>query len=342
MSKNWARVVEEEMDANEGQETLQDSARKHWNSFAKENRFARDPHLTYQEPLIKNGIKIAQVDPEEVKIQAANWSSAVICMVLGANPPMAVFEGYIKRGHLGIVQIARMTMGLTMVKFNDEATRDLVLENGVLQFDRKPVIVRPWSSDLDAVKLIRYVPLWIRLHDLGLQYWGNKCLSALVSTVGKPIMVDQYTRDRSRIQFARILVEMDITDAPPRMIQFLNENGQLVEQGIDYEWLPVKCKTCLGYGHIMADCRKGEVEKKVRNIERKAPMTKPEERSQNPPISIPVSSKMQPSGSGSTTDHDQDARHRSVNVFSILQEKEGYVEEAVECRETKGSGLSST
>ncbi|XP_062080902.1 uncharacterized protein LOC133785700 [Humulus lupulus] len=332
-------------------------------------RFARDPHLTYQEPLIKNGIKIAQVDPEEVKFQAANWSSAVICMVLGENPPMAVFEGYIKRiwGHLGIAQIARMTMGLTMVKFNDEATKDLVLENGVFQFDRKPVIVRPWSSDLDAVKLIRSVPLWIRLHDLGLQYWGNKCLRALVSTIGKPIMVDQFTRDRTRIQFARILVEMDITDAPPRMIQFLNEKGQLVEQGIDYEWLPMKCKTCLGYGHIMADCRKGEVEKKVRNIERNAHVTKPEEHSQIPPISSPVSSKMQPSGSGkkddkalskndwktprkttglrmkehvpgSTSDHDQEAGQRSVNVFSILQDKEGYEEEVVECRETKGFG----
>ncbi|XP_062080942.1 uncharacterized protein LOC133785744 [Humulus lupulus] len=152
----------------------------------------------------------------------------------GANPPMAVFEGYIKRiwGHLGIAQIARMTMGLTMVKFNDEATRDLVLENGVLQFDRKPVIVRPWSSNLDAVKLIRSVPLWIRLHDLGLQYWGNKCLSALVSTVGKPIMVDQHTRDRTRIQFARVLVEMDITDAPPRLIKFLNEHGKTVDQSL--------------------------------------------------------------------------------------------------------------
>ncbi|XP_062080393.1 uncharacterized protein LOC133785153 [Humulus lupulus] len=197
------------------------------------------------------------------------------------------------------------------------------------------------------MKLIRSVLLWIRLHDLGLQYWGNKCLSALVCTVRKPIMVDQHTRDRTRVQFARVLVEMDITDAPPRMIQFLNENGQLVEQGIDYEWLPVKCKTCLGYGHIMADCRKGEVEKKVRNTERKAPMTKPEELTQNPPISVPISSKMKPSGSGkkddhslinadwktprraagsrmkepvlgSTTDHDQDVGHRSVNTFSIL------------------------
>ncbi|XP_062118356.1 uncharacterized protein LOC133831972 [Humulus lupulus] len=171
---------------------------------------------------------------------------------------MAVFEGFIKRvwGHLGIVQISRMTLGLTLVKFNDEATRDHVLENGVLQFDRKPVIMRPWTADLSAIRLIRSVSLWIRLHDLGLQYWGSKCISALVSTIGKPLLVDKFTKDRSRVQFARVLVEMEITYNPPHSFQFINEHGQVVEQGIEYEWLPTKCKSCSGFGHTMADCRK--------------------------------------------------------------------------------------
>ncbi|XP_062114012.1 uncharacterized protein LOC133825027 [Humulus lupulus] len=195
-------------------------------------------------------------------------------MVLGANPPMAVFEGFIKRvwGHLRIAQIARMTMGLTMVKFNDEAMRDHVLENGVLQFDRKPVIIRPWIADLSAIRLIRSVPLWIRLHDLGLQYWGSKCISALVSTIGKPLLVDKFTRERSRIQFARVLVEMEITDNPPRSIQFINEYGQIMEQGVEYEWLPTKCKVCSGFGHSMVDCRK---EHKTQWVKKEA-VAKPE------------------------------------------------------------------
>ena len=113
---------------------------------------------------------------------------------------MAVFEGFMKRvwGYLGIAQIARMTMGLIMVKFNDEATKYHVLENGNVHFDRKPDIVRPWTSYLSVVPLVRSVPLWIRFHDLGLQYWGSKCLSAPVNTIGKPIM-DKFTREWSRI-----------------------------------------------------------------------------------------------------------------------------------------------
>ncbi|XP_062103951.1 uncharacterized protein LOC133815081 [Humulus lupulus] len=193
----------------------------------------------------------------EVAEQAQNWNSAVICMVLGANPPFVVFEGFVKRiwRRLGIERVVQMNMGLTIVKFNDEVTRDFMLETGIVKFDKKPVIVRPWSQDSDTVRLVRLVPLWIRLPNLGLQYWGQKCLSALVITIGKPIMVDKFTKERSMVRFARVLVEMEISDDPPFVIYFVNEKGQVQEQYVEYEWLPIKCSNCKGYGHNMAECK---------------------------------------------------------------------------------------
>uniref|UniRef100_A0A803QAZ2 DUF4283 domain-containing protein n=1 Tax=Cannabis sativa TaxID=3483 RepID=A0A803QAZ2_CANSA len=78
----------------------------------------------------KNRKKIAQVDLEEVKDQAAIWSVVVVCMVLEAKPPFTIFEGFIKRkwGKLGIQQIVRMNGGFTIVKFNNVVTQDLALE----------------------------------------------------------------------------------------------------------------------------------------------------------------------------------------------------------------------
>ncbi|XP_062118720.1 uncharacterized protein LOC133832386 [Humulus lupulus] len=122
-------------------------------------------------------------------------------MVLGANPPFAIFEGFIKRiwGKLGIDRIAWLNVGFTLVKFRDESTRDLVLEARVLHFDRKPMIVKPWSADLDTLKAVKSIPVWIRFPGLGLQYWVTKCLSAFMSTIGNPILVDKVTKDRSMI-----------------------------------------------------------------------------------------------------------------------------------------------
>uniref|UniRef100_A0A803PMN7 DUF4283 domain-containing protein n=1 Tax=Cannabis sativa TaxID=3483 RepID=A0A803PMN7_CANSA len=131
------------------------------------------------------------------------------------------------QGNLGVKRIVRMHSGFTLVSFKDEVTRDIILETGVIQFDKKPVVLRPWTVDMDATQMIRSVPVWIRLNGLGLQYWGKKNLSALISTIGKPITADKVALERSMIKFARVLVDVEIKDDPPRTIAFVNEKGQL-------------------------------------------------------------------------------------------------------------------
>ncbi|XP_062075210.1 uncharacterized protein LOC133779239 [Humulus lupulus] len=211
----------------------------------------------YSEPYQKDGQTVAKLDMEEIKVEASFWKSAIICVVIGANPPLAVFEGFVKRiwGNLGIVSVAQMNAGFTMVKFRDEATKDLVLESGVVHFDRKSVVLRPWTTDIESLKSIKSVPVWVRLPDLGLQYWGVNCLSALVSTIGKPIMIDKITQNRSMIKFARVLVEMEITDSLPKFISYFNEKGQIADQIIEYEWMPTKCSNCKKLGHSISSCK---------------------------------------------------------------------------------------
>ncbi|XP_062089456.1 uncharacterized protein LOC133795989 [Humulus lupulus] len=237
-------------------------ARDKWSSFKNLLPNQGGARLEFAEPLVQDGHRIAQVDLEEIAVEASIWNSAVVCMVLGANPLFAVFEGFIKRmwGNLGIEKIARLNAGHTLVKFIDEVTRDLVLENGVLHFDRKLVIVRPWTTELDHLKLVKSVPVWVRLPGLGLQYWGTKCLSALVSTLGRPILVDKVTKDRSMMQFSRVLVEINIVDEVPKSIQFMNERGQLMEQLVEFEWLPTQCKNCKIFGHIVTFCNRKKEE----------------------------------------------------------------------------------
>ncbi|XP_062104336.1 uncharacterized protein LOC133815521 [Humulus lupulus] len=232
---------------------FQSQARDKWSQFRALLPNQGGAKLRFEEPIVQEGQRIAQVDLDEVQIESLFWSSAVVCQVLGANPPFAVFEGFIKRiwGKLGIERIARLNNGFTLVNFRDEVTRDLVLEAGVLHFDRKPVIVKPWSTDLDTLKVVKSVPVWIRLPGLGLQYWGTKCLSALMSTIGVPILVDKVTKDRSMMQFARVLVEIELSEDLPKSVQFLNEKGQLVEQFLEFEWLPTQCRGCKVYGHTV-------------------------------------------------------------------------------------------
>ncbi|XP_062074986.1 uncharacterized protein LOC133778993 [Humulus lupulus] len=185
----------------EGSE-FQRSAKDVWSKFKWNQVLTPSTRLNYTAPLKMGDQFVAQLYMEEVETEASFWKNAIVCIVLGANPPFRAFEGFVKRiwGNLGVDMIVRMHSGFTLVNFRDEATRDLILETGVIHFDQKPVVLRPWTPDMDSVRMVKSVPVWIRLNGLGLQYWGKNNLSAMVSTIGRPVMVDKVTQSRSMVK----------------------------------------------------------------------------------------------------------------------------------------------
>ncbi|XP_062074934.1 uncharacterized protein LOC133778939 [Humulus lupulus] len=218
-SSGGKRNEENRKEMTAGESEFQSQAKDKWTQFRSLLPNQGGAKLKFEEPLVREGQRIAQVDLEEIQVETSFWNSAVLCMVLGASPPFAVFEGFIKRIW---------------------ATRDLVLEVGVLHFDRKPVIVKPLSADLDTLKAVKTVPVWIRLPGLGLKYWGTKCLSALMSTIGNPILVDKVTKDRTMVQFARVLVEKrqngeEETKQDPVDQKSLSEDKDAPSGGIDVD-----------------------------------------------------------------------------------------------------------
>ncbi|XP_062118499.1 uncharacterized protein LOC133832131 [Humulus lupulus] len=247
---SWAEEVEKT--------DYQNSAKDVWSKFKANQVKTPSTSLDFIEPMKVGDQIIAKLDMDEIEVEASFWRSLIVCVVLGANPPFRVFEGFVKRdwGNLGIDRIVRMNSGFALVSFRDIATRDLVLETCVIHFDKKPVVLRPWTSDMDTMQMVKSVPVWVSLDGLGLQYWGRNSLSALVSTIGKPIMIDQVTRDRSMVKFARVLVDMEISETPPKTISFVNERDQLVDQLVEYEWLPSKCKACDCLGHTVVNYSK--------------------------------------------------------------------------------------
>ena len=99
--------------------------------------------------------------------------------------------------------------------------------------------------------LLRVLPIWITLPQLPLHLWGERSISKIASVVGKPITTDECTAKKLRISYARVLVEVDITQKPIETVDIMDHKGKLVEQKIEYEWRPMYCQSCLKIGH---DC----------------------------------------------------------------------------------------
>lgn len=90
-------------------------------------------------------------------------------------------------------------------------TRDSILNGGFIFFNRRPVIMKPWDSRINFQKdEIFKVPIWIQLVNLNLKYWGEKALFKIVGQLGNPIQLDSFTREKTRMAYPRIMVEVNL------------------------------------------------------------------------------------------------------------------------------------
>ncbi|XP_060211647.1 uncharacterized protein LOC132639194 [Lycium barbarum] len=167
-------------------------------------------------------------------------------------------RGYIQRqwGKHGINKISMKKNGIVLVKFDNPEGKNEVLQGGIYHIDNKPFIVKAWNEDMEFTREELYtVPIWVKLLGLDFKYWGPKRLSKIGSLIGKPLMADKNTEKKIGLNFARLLIEVDVDTPLPDKVYFRNEKGNIIEQKVQYDWKPVLCKYCKKYGHSEVECR---------------------------------------------------------------------------------------
>ena len=82
-----------------------------------------------------NRTKCAQLNEADIVEEVVYWQNAVICCVLGANPPYEVIAGYIRRiwSDFAIDKVLLIKKGLYLVWFNEhQAVMKSSTEGGLL------------------------------------------------------------------------------------------------------------------------------------------------------------------------------------------------------------------
>lgn len=65
-----------------------------------------------------------------------------------------------------------------------------------------------------------------------------------MSKLGTLIKVDQATKNRDKLMFAGIMIEVSVDQEFPVVIHFINDKGIKVDQKVNYYWLPVSYSIC--------------------------------------------------------------------------------------------------
>ncbi|XP_074282709.1 uncharacterized protein LOC141607248 [Silene latifolia] len=205
-----------------------------------------------------------QLTLEDVEPEIAYWDTAVVCYVLGSNPPWELLSGFVNKlwGVYKFDKLSFLPNGVFLVRFPTKECQQLVLQQGFPMFDNKPLVVNPWTESCNLHKeRVQFVSTWVRLCGLPLKFWGKSSLEKIAGLIGKFIKRDAATEEKTRLGFARLLVEVEIGQDFPDKLHFLDEKGNDVSILVEYEWKPTVCGLCKGIGHTTDLCKKKSADK---------------------------------------------------------------------------------
>ena len=132
--------------------------------------------------------------------------------------------------------------GWLVYEFKNEEDKLEVLNGGPYLIYGRPLILKPMPEFFDfSKKDMSSVPVWVKFPNLPLKCWSIRGLSKISSLIGKPIQCDRLTATKSRISYARVLIEVDLREDLPSSVEIGLPNGLFIEQPVIFESLPQFC-----------------------------------------------------------------------------------------------------
>ena len=86
-----------------------------------------------------------------------------------------------------------------------------------------------------------------------MEFWIEAGLAVVASVVDKLITLDLATKERRRLSYARVCVELDVASHMPVEIN-VNIRGVDFIITVHYKWKPRKCSLCSVFGHSSGKC----------------------------------------------------------------------------------------
>lgn len=225
------------------QETLiedQDGiGRKLWVDVISGNRNpAKGRVMQYVAPKVVDGEIDVKIEDEDVAPELKFWETTLILYVLGGDISMHMLKNFMEKAwnFVSLPDMYYHDDGYFMLRFKSHADMDAVLMKGPYTIRNMPLILQEWRPDFDLKKdMLSTIPIWVKLPKLPLHLWGETSLNKIGSAIGIPLVTDECTTHRLRVSYARILVEVDITQKMLDEITITDNKGLKRKQPIEYE-----------------------------------------------------------------------------------------------------------
>ncbi|KAJ6368447.1 hypothetical protein OIU78_000943 [Salix suchowensis] len=151
----------------------------------------------------------------------------------------------------GLESVTTTTPGFMIFRFKKKDQMLDILERGPWLFGGKAIILQAWHPHFvfDKNKISK-LPVWIRLHGLPFPLWSRKGLSLVASMVGRPLSCNESTFSCSRLDLARVWVEIDASIPLVHKFEIVTPlSPEPLHIEVEYEWALMRCSKYNLFGH---------------------------------------------------------------------------------------------
>lgn len=243
----------------------EEQVQKAWADVVRGNRIAG------------NGLELEYVrSGEEVEITEDEWNEGekiwrypVVGKVVNSNPPYTeVLKWASVNWKKETPRVSQLKPGVFIFEFHSNEQKWDVLRKNWSFYHKYAVVFKPWDVDGEVdEKSFTSTPVWIQLPQLPPRLWTSRNLSKIVSHIGKPIATDRMTAQRSKMDYARVLVDIESLENAPSEIPISKPDGRYLRQRVLYEWKMVKCSGCGMLGHEVEKCRRRKLPTKPKDCD---------------------------------------------------------------------------
>ncbi|BFG35690.1 hypothetical protein CerSpe_219640 [Prunus speciosa] len=180
------------------------------------------------------------------------WQNALIIKLLGRSHTYNYLHARLQQkwSLKGGWKLVDLVNDYFVVKFELEDDLNFVLTGGPWIIAGQYLVMQKWRPGFcPATAKITRMAAWIRVSALQLECFDVWSLKRIGNLVGKLLKIDSLTTSQNRGKFARLCVEIDLTQPLEAFVQ-INQNWY----NIEYEGLPEICFLCGKYGHKREAC----------------------------------------------------------------------------------------
>lgn len=180
------------------------------------------------------------------------WKNSVVIKLLGRMISFGAFEKTLRQmwSPAGRWKIIDLPNEFFLVNFELKADMEGALSSGPWSMFGHYMMVKQWEPLFDPEKsVINTTGVWVRISGLPFALYERNLLWSVSMAIGKPLRIDEHTLTVARGRFARVCVEINLSE-PLKGDLLLN--GKRLK--LEYENLHTICFGCGKYGHLAEQC----------------------------------------------------------------------------------------